>query len=328
MVARHTTLDRGRGMRQLAGLDNPTFLTPPTFWVSVAVAMLVGIAIGMGIAFGIARSRALTPATTLEDADGALLMPHELRRALNRDEFVLHYQPKIELGTGRVNCLEALLRWRHPERGLLAPAEFLSVAEQDPELIDPLTSWVLRRALADYTAWTAAGHDWTVAVNLSARNLGSLEFAGTVGQILQDAGVRPDRLNLEVSELDFAFDPEQAGQVIGALAAQGIFSSIDDFGLGYTTLSQLQALKVSEVKIDQSFVVDLPGNEHQCARVRSLIDLGHSIGCLVTAEGVEWQEVADWLVFAGCDQAQGYLWLRPRAWTEVAQVFGAVDAKY
>jgi len=85
---------------------------------------------------------------------------------------------------------------------------------------------------------------------------------------------------------------------------------------------------VSEVKIDQSFVVDLPGNEHQCARVRSLIDLGHSIGCLVTAEGVEWQEVADWLVFAGCDQAQGYLWLRPRAWTEVAQVFGAVDAKY
>jgi len=187
-------------MHQLAGPDNPTFLTPPTFWVSVAVAMLIGIAIGMSIAIGIARSRALTPATTLEDADGALLMPHELRRALNRDEFVLHYQPKIELGTGRVNCLEALLRWRHPERGLLAPAEFLSVAEQDPELIDPLTSWVLRRALADYTAWTAAGHDWTVAVNLSARNLGSLEFAGTVGQILQDAGVRPDRLNLEVSE--------------------------------------------------------------------------------------------------------------------------------
>ena len=307
MVAWHMTLDRGRGMRQLAGLDNPTFLTPPTFWVSVAVAMLVGIAIGMGIAIGIARFRAVAPALTPEDAGGALLMPHELRRALDREEFVLHYQPKIELGTGRVNCVKALLRWRHPERGLLPPAEFLSVAEQYPELIDPLTSWVLRRALADYTAWTAAGHDWTVAVNLSARNLGSLEFAGTVGQILQDAGVRPDRLSLEVSELDFAFDPEPAGRVISALAAQGIFSSIDDFGLGYTTLSQLQALKVSEVKIDQSFIADLPGNEHDRAKVRSLIDLGHSLGCQVTAEGVEWQEVADWLVFAGCDQAQGYL---------------------
>ena len=218
------------------------------------------------------------------------------------------------------------MRWQHPERGLLMPSEFLPVAEQHSELIGSLTSWVLRRALADYKAWTAAGHDWTVAVNISARNLGSLEFADTVRQILEETHVRPDRLHLEVTETALAFDTGVAGQVVGALAAQGILMSIDDFGTGYTSLSQLRTLQVSEVKIDRTFVAGLPGNEQDRAMVRSLIDLGHSLGCLVTAEGVEWQDVADWLVDAGCDHAQGYLWLRPRPWTEVAQVFGATTA--
>lgn len=248
---------------------------------------------------------------------------HELRRALDADELTLHYQPKIELSTGRASGVEALVRWQHPERGLLAPSEFLPVADQHSELFESLTGWVLRRALADQTAWTAAGHNWTVAVNLSARDIRSLEFAGTVGQILHEAGVRPDRLHLEVAEPALAFDTGLAGQVIGALAAQAVSVSIDDFGLGDTTPSQLRTLQVSEIKIDPKIVAALPGNEHDRAIVRSLIDLGHSLGCLVTAEGVEWQDVADWLVDAGCDNAQGYLWLRPRAWTEVAQVFGA-----
>src|SRR5665811_362823 len=188
------------------------------------------------------------------------------------------------------------------------------------------TGWVLRRALGDYKSWTAVGREWMVSVNISAADLGSLEFAGTVGQILAEAGVPPDRLHLEVTETELAFDTERARQVIGALAAQGIAMSIDDFGIGYTSLSQLRTLQVSEVKIDRTFLAALPGSEQDRAKVRSLIDLGHSLGCSVTAEGVEWQDVADWLVDAGCDHAQGYLWLRPRAWTEVAQVFGATTA--
>ena len=206
------------------------------------------------------------------------------------------------------------------------PAEFLPVAAQHSELMESLTSWVLRRALSDYTAWTAAGHDWTVAVNVSAPDLGSLEFAGNVGQILQEAGVRPDRLHLEVTETELTFDTPLAGRVVGALAAQGILMSIDDFGIGNTSMSQLHTLKVSEVKIDRTFLAALPGNEQDRAKVRSLIDLGHSLGCLVTAEGVEWRDVADWLVDAGCDHAQGYLWLRPRSWPEIAQVFGATTS--
>ena len=217
------------------------------------------------------------------------------------------------------------MRWQHPGRGLLMPSEFLPVAAQYPELMGSLTGWVLRRALGDYKAWTAVGRGWTVAVNIFAADIGSLEFTGTVGQILAEVGVRPDRLHLEVIETELAFDTERASQVVGALAAQGIAMSIDDFGIGYTSLSQLRTLQVCEVKIDRTFLAALPGSEQDRAKVRSLIDLGHSLGCSVTAEGVEWQDVADWLVDAGCDHAQGYLWLRPRSWTEVAQVFGATS---
>jgi diguanylate cyclase len=254
-----------------------------------------------------------------------LVMLSELRGALERDELVLHYQPKMELATGRVSGVEALVRWQHPERGLMLPSDFLPVAERS-ELIEPLTNWVLRRALADYTAWTAAGIDWTVAVNISARNLGSLKFADRVRQILQESGVQPDRLHLEVTETALAFDIGLAGEVVDALAAQGISMSIDDFGIGYTSLSQLRTINVSEVKIDQTFVVGLAANEQDRAIVRSVIDLGHSLGCKVTAEGVESQDVADWLAAAGCDHAQGYLWSRPRSWTQVAAVFRATPA--
>jgi diguanylate cyclase len=258
-------------------------------------------------------------------AADALVLQRELRRGLERDELVLHYQPKIELGTGRVTSLEALVRWQHPERGLLMPSDFLAVAERS-ELIEPLTRWVLRRALVDYTAWTDAGHDWTVAVNVSARNLSSLEFADTVRLMLHDADVRPNRLHVEITETALAFDADLAGQVVSALSAQGISVSIDDFGVGYTGLAQLRTLKVAEVKIDRLFIAGLPDNDKDRAIVRSIIDLGHRLGYLVTAEGVERQDVADWLVDAGCDFGQGYLWLRPSRWTEVLAMPGATTA--
>ena len=261
------------------------------------------------------------PAVSRPAAD-ALVMQRELRQGLERDELVLHYQPKIELSTGRVTSLEALVRWQHPTRGLLMPSDFLAVAERS-ELIDPLTRWVLRRALLDYTAWTAAGHNWSVAVNVSARNLSSLEFAGSVRDMLAEADVRADQLHVEVTETALAFDAVLAGQVIGALSAQGISVSIDDFGIGFTGLSQLRTLKVAEVKIDRLFIAGLREQEKDRAIVRSIIDLGHRLGCVVTAEGVERQDVADWLSDAGCDHGQGYLWLRPSPWTEVVHVPGA-----
>jgi len=292
-------------------------MTPVIFWALLALALAVGVGIGR---FSAADS------ATPHRATHALVMRDELREALDLDQLVLHYQPTIVLGTGRVSYLEALVRWHHPQRGLLLPSDFLPVVAQHSELMGSLTSWVLRRALADYKSWTAVGRDWTVAVNIFAEDLCSREFAGTVGQILAEAGIRPDRLHLEVAETELAFDTDLAGQVVGALAAQGILMSIDDFGIGYTSLSQLRAIKAQEVKIDRTLIAALPGNEQDRAKVRSLIDLGHSLGCSVTAEGVEWQDVADWLVDAGCDHAQGYLWLRPRSWTEVARVFGATSA--
>jgi len=260
--------------------------------------------------------------TTPRHATHAPAIQRELREALDRDELVLHYQPKVELGTGRVGCLEALVRWQHPRRGLLQPSQFLPEAEGSA-LIHPLTSWVLRRALADHTEWTAAGHEWTVAVNLSVRDLASLAFADTVRLLLREAGLRPDRLHLEVTEMAYEFDTEMAAQVVGALGAQGISMSI----AGSTNLSQLRAISFSEVKIDRTFLVGLPGDARDCSIVGSVIDLAHSLGCLVTAVGVESREVADWLVDAGCDQAQGHLWLRPSPWTEVARLYGAVTAR-
>jgi EAL domain-containing protein (putative c-di-GMP-specific phosphodiesterase class I) len=266
---------------------------------------------------GIAVYQASTP----EHATRALVVQRELRRAMDRDELMLHYQPRLRLSTGQVTCLEALVRWQHPERGLLLPSEFLSVAERS-ELIKPLTSWVLRHALADCRAWTADGHQWPVSVNVSTRNLTSPEFVGSVGQILQQTGIPPDRLHLEVSEAALALDAEVTRAVIGALAGLGVSISIDHFGLGLPDLAQMDPANVSEIKIDRTFLADLPGNEQDRAFVRSVVGLGHSLGCLVTAQGVESREVADALEDAGCDEALGYLWMYPGPWTEVARVFG------
>ncbi|MGN6300462.1 MAG: putative bifunctional diguanylate cyclase/phosphodiesterase [Angustibacter sp.] len=256
----------------------------------------------------------------------SLVVQQELRLALERDELVLHYQPKLDLGSGDVHGVEALVRWQHPERGLLQPGQFLPVAERS-ELIEPLTVWVLRRALADHARWTAQGVAWTVAVNVSARNLGSLEFARTVAALLEETATPPEQLHLEVTETALAFDPETAAAVVSDLARQGIQISVDDFGIGFTSLSQLRTLTVSEVKIDRTFVAGLSGSEQDRAIVGSVIGLGHSLGCTVTAEGVETEDVARWLSDAGCDRAQGYLWMRPAPWTEVVSAFSAAHER-
>jgi diguanylate cyclase (GGDEF)-like protein len=239
-----------------------------------------------------------------------LIVQGELRRALEREELVLHYQPKVELATGRICGVEALVRWDHPQRGLLPPAEFLPAAEQS-NLIDPLTTWVLRRALADHTSWAALGIPWPVAVNVSARNLEARAFPDSVTALLAEFGVPADRLNIEITETALAADAVAAARAVGALAGQGITIAIDDFGKGYTSLSQLRTLPITELKIDRTFLIELEQDKRNRAIVRSIIGLADGLGCRVTAEGVESPDIAAWLAAAGCQCAQGFLFSKP-----------------
>ncbi|MDI6098685.1 EAL domain-containing protein [Actinoplanes sp. NEAU-A12] len=249
-----------------------------------------------------------------------LVVQAELRHALERDELILHYQPKVGVTDGDVHALEALVRWQHPQRGLVPPGDFLPAAEHSG-LIVPLTEWVLRRALADQLGWTAAGQSWAVSVNVSARNLEAPGFPALVAALLAEAGTAPQRLVLEITETALAGDVETVERAIGEVAALGVGISIDDFGAGYTSLSHLRGLPVTEIKIDRAFVKDVADDPQSRAIVRSVIALAHGLGSRVTAEGVETAEVYRWLIEAGCDEAQGYLIGRPAPWPQVAPTF-------
>jgi diguanylate cyclase (GGDEF)-like protein len=249
-----------------------------------------------------------------------LIVQGELRRALEHHELVLHYQPKVELASGQICGIEALVRWDHPQRGLLPPAEFLPAVEQS-SLIDPLTAWVLRRALTDHASWTARGMPWPVAVNVSARNLEVEAFPESVAELLDELRVPANQLHLEITETALAADAVAAAQAVTALAGQGIAISLDDFGMGYTSLSQLRTLPIAELKIHQSFVMDLGRDERDRAIVRSLIGLAAGLGCRLTAEGVETPAVAIWLAAAGCEYAQGYLFSKPLPYDELLNRF-------
>ena len=254
----------------------------------------------------------------------SLIVKGELRRALERDELVLHYQPKVDLDTGDICGVEALVRWDHPQRGLLPPAEFLPAVEQS-SLIDPLTTWVLRRALTDHATWTTLGMPWPLAINVSARNLEAQAFPASVTELLGEFGVRANQLNLEITETALAADGVAAARAVAALAAQGIGIAIDDFGMGYTSLSQLRTLPIAELKIHQSFVMDLERDERGRAIVRSLIGLAAGLGCRVTAEGVEQPAAASWLAAAGCDCAQGFLFSKPLPYGELVNRYRRRD---
>ena len=245
-----------------------------------------------------------------------LTIQRDMRQAIEDDDLVLHYQPKVCLESGRTTCQEALLRWQHPTRGLLAPGEFLPAVEQSG-LIDPLTEWVLRRALADCSRWAAQGEDWDVAVNVSARNLDSPDFVKTVTDLVAESGVDPGRLHLEITETALAVDVQAAARTLEALALKGIRVALDDFGVGYASLSHLRSLALSEVKIDRAFVIGMEHSDSDREVVRSLILLAHGLGLKVTAEGVETASGGEWLRSAGCDSAQGYFFARPAPWDDL-----------
>jgi diguanylate cyclase (GGDEF)-like protein len=234
-----------------------------------------------------------------------LALVSQLRHAIAADELVLHYQPKLDLRTNRIVSVEALLRWEHPTRGLLPPADFLEVAESTG-LIDPLTDWVLEHALAQLAVWHEQGMVIDVAVNISARNLRNEMLADTVISRLAEHGVGPEYLEIEITETALITDPRRAQVQLERLRECGVRVSLDDFGQGYTSLAQLGNLPLAELKIDRSFVAGMLTNANDRTIVSTVIDLGHKFGLDVVAEGAESADILQALVELGCDTAQGF----------------------
>jgi EAL domain-containing protein (putative c-di-GMP-specific phosphodiesterase class I) len=241
----------------------------------------------------------------------------DLRTALESGtELFLHYQPKVTLDGGRVEGLEALLRWQHPERGLIPPSEFIPVAE-GTGIIIRLTERVLGMALRSMRDWLARGLTVPVAVNLSARCLLDASLPDLVARLLAEHDVPAALLRLEVTESAVMSDAARCTDVLQRLHELGVRLSIDDFGTGYSSMVHLRRLPVDELKIDRSFVLGMTTMPQDAVLVRTAIDLGHNLGLTVVAEGVEGLEHADALRDLGCDVAQGYHFARPMAVADV-----------
>jgi diguanylate cyclase (GGDEF)-like protein len=253
-----------------------------------------------------------------------LVLAGELREGISRGELVLHYQPKLSVGSGEVVGVEALVRWRHPERGLIPPDEFIELAERT-DVIGALTMNVLRMALGQVASWRRVGIRLPVAVNLPAQMLLDRDLPGDVSSLLARFGLSADNLVLEITEGSLIHDPHRSAQILDTLSGMGVRIAIDDFGTGYSSLAWLKRFPVDEIKVDRSFVTDLVTDESDAAIVRSTIELGRSLGVLVVAEGVETVEVLEQLAAYGCDVAQGFLISRPVPAAQLVTWFRARD---
>jgi diguanylate cyclase (GGDEF)-like protein len=230
-----------------------------------------------------------------------------LRHGLERNEFRVHYQPKIDMASGQITGVEALLRWQHPEKGLLLPEKFIYLAEETG-LIVPIGLWTLREVCTRVKAWEKAGLPrMPVAVNLSAKQFSQEQLVTQLAEIMRSTGVEPDILELEITESMVMQDPEQAVQLMHNLRAMGVRLAIDDFGTGYSSLGYLKRFPINSLKVDRSFVRDLPHSTDDIAITRAVIAMAHSLQMNVIAEGVELQEQLDVLRKEGCDEFQGYL---------------------
>jgi len=234
-----------------------------------------------------------------------LSMMGELRLGLDRGEFRLYYQPKIDIATEKITAAEALIRWIHPVRGFMPPDDFIPLAEQTGN-IQKLTSWALDTAIAQVADWKSKGIDIKVAISLSGRDLNNRKLPDEVQQRLTQHGASASQLILEITESAVMEDPKQSMEVLSALNTMGATLSIDDYGTGYSSMSYLKSLPVQEIKIDKSFVLKLSSNKGDEILVRSTIDLGHNLGLKVTAEGVEDRAALDILKSYGCETGQGY----------------------
>ena len=246
-----------------------------------------------------------------------LVLLSELRRGIAEGQLVLHFQPKVALDSGQVVGVEALVRWQHPSRGLLPPAEFLPMAEQTG-MIRLLSDAVLELALRQVRAWLDEGHSIQVAVNVSARSLHDLDLPDRVRESLDAHDVPGSLLRLELTESALMADPAKALKILQRLHADGVALSIDDFGTGYSSMSYLKRLPVDELKIDRSFVAGMATSVEDAVLVRSAVELGHNLGLAVVAEGVETAETRCQLAELGCDVAQGYHFARPALAGDIA----------
>ena len=240
-----------------------------------------------------------------------LSLEADLRRALEQQELRLHYQPQVDLASGQIVGLEALVRWQHPERGMVPPDEFIPLAEESG-LVVPLGDWVLRAACRQIKVWSDAGlAPRQTAVNVSAVQLNRGHLVKSVKDALRETGIAPELLELEITESFVLADRDQSFRSLAELKALGVRLSIDDFGTGYSSLAYLQQLKVHKLKIDLSFVRDVTTNSGNASIVKAVIALGHSLGLEIIAEGVEEEEQARYLHALQCDVIQGYLISRP-----------------
>ena len=244
-------------------------------------------------------------------ATARLVMETELRRAIERDELTLHYQPQIEAASGKPYGCEALVRWNHPQRGLLAPDQFVGLAEETG-LIVPLGEWVLREACRQQVRWAAAGlPELVMAINISALQFRKRDFVPMLARILAETGADPHRIELEITESALMASSDDLSARLQELVGLGLTLALDDFGTGFSGLSYLKRLPIARLKIDRSFVDELPDNAEDAAITAAALSLGRDLGMAVVAEGVETAEQRSYLAARGCQAMQGYLFSRP-----------------
>jgi diguanylate cyclase (GGDEF)-like protein len=240
-----------------------------------------------------------------------LQLSGDLRHALERNELVLHYQPKIDLRSGSVMGAEALIRWQHPVQGMISPDNFIPLAERTG-LIRPITDWVIDTAVKQNVAWRAAGYDLQIAVNVSARSFQNTKLVDHIKHVLKNQNMQAMSLEIEITENSLMTDIINITKMLKQISDLGVTIAIDDFGTGYSSLAYLKTMPLHTLKIDKSFVIDMSSDENDAVIVRSTIDLAHNLGLGVVAEGIENDETLAMLIELGCDGAQGYHFSKPQ----------------
>jgi len=286
-------------------------------------ARALGVSLGLSIVGHLAKPFHISELETLFGIQRALqpiLSPgkravihfgnDELIRAVERDEFVLHYQPQIEISTRRVVGIEGLVRWQHPQRGLIFPDSFIPIAEEQG-LIDPLTARVFQHGLSQISSFSDnRGNPLTISLNISATSLRDLDFPDRFTELVRSHNFQPENVILEITEGVLIRELSKSLDILARLRMKGVKLSIDDFGTGYSMMQQLKNVPATELKIDKSIIQSLDHNSDRVIAQKS-IELGHELGMTVVAEGVETQGQLDFLVHHGCDIAQGYLFMKP-----------------
>lgn len=255
-----------------------------------------------------------------ERAYERVLMETNLRRALDNEEFIIYYQPQYNARSNTMIGMEALLRWKHPEMGMVSPTKFIPVAE-DTGLIVEIDRWVMQTATKQFTQWYQSGlQPGKLALNVSSKQLEKIDFADYIAVVLKIAECKPEWLSIEITESQIMKDPEQAVALLLEISGMGIDIAVDDFGTGYSSLTYLKRLPVDKLKIDRAFINELPDDEEDVAIVRAIIALSNSLKLSVIAEGVEKQEQVDFLLKEGCEEIQGFLFAKPMPADKISEL--------